>query len=147
MAGGIVGQLRNPAIVGTSATVYSDHIEGVSTYDLLGRGIALCRDVQNGQCLGQIPFCCTIERDSLPAMEMPIPRGMEGMGAQGMEGRMGGPGMMGGAMGPGAMGGDMSGRPMGDMGMGAGMGAGMGPGMGGAMGGQGPMDNNAGGLF
>ena len=67
---GPLGQLQNPAIVGASATIYSTHINGVSKNDLLGRGIALCRSVSNGRCQGQIPYCCTIQRDSLSAMEV-----------------------------------------------------------------------------
>merc|ERR1719295_1497612 len=130
---GPIGVLRNPAIVGASATVFSDHIEGVSTDDLLGRSIALCKDVQNGQCVGGVPYCCTISRDNLPAMEVSVRPNMNRM--------HGGAGM-------GAMGGAM---------MGGGMPMGMGghPGMGSAMiggidtdGGDGISDNmNGGGLF
>lgn len=64
------GLLANPAIVAGSATIFSAHIDGVSKNDLLGRGIALCQGVSNGQCQGYIPFCCTISRDSLSAMEL-----------------------------------------------------------------------------
>jgi len=114
---GPVGQLQNPAIVGTSATVYSDHIEGVATNDLLGRGIALCRGIQNGQCVGHIPYCCTVQRDSLPAMEMSVNR-MGGMDDDDGFGMRGNP-MMAGGMGQGGMGGGMGGA------MGGGMGGGM----------------------
>merc|ERR1719295_1701635 len=64
-----VGEMTNAAIIGTSATVYSDHLEGISKNQLVGRGMALCRHVRDGHCLGKIPYCCTIGRDNLPAME------------------------------------------------------------------------------
>merc|ERR1719422_1108979 len=75
--GGVLGQLSNPAIVGPSATVYSAHVNGVSKNDLLGRGVALCRAVDNGRCRGYIPFCCTIQRDILSAMELFVQRNDE----------------------------------------------------------------------
>lgn len=116
---GPMGQLQNPAIVGTSATVYSDHIEDVSTDDLLGRGVALCRGVQNGQCVGHIPYCCTVQRDALPAMEMAVNRmgGMDDDDFNGMSRGMGG--MMAGGMG--AQGGMGGMGAQGGMGMGGGM--------------------------
>lgn len=65
-----VGLMSNPAIVAGSATIFSAHLEGVSKNELMGRGIALCQSVQNGVCQGYIPFCCTITRDRIPAMEL-----------------------------------------------------------------------------
>jgi len=75
-----VGEMTNAAIIGTSATVYSDHLEGISKNQLVGRGMALCRGVRDGHCLGKIPYCCTIGRDNLPAMEMAIARRDDGFG-------------------------------------------------------------------
>ena len=95
-----LGQMYNPAIIGGSASVYSTHVTGMGKYDLLGRGIALCRSIANGRCQGYIPYCCTIERDSLSAMELFVDNDMNG-GIGGMGG-MGGMGSMGG-MGAGPM--------------------------------------------
>jgi len=145
----MVGQLRNPAIVGQSATVFSDHVDRISTNDLLGRGIALCKHVQNGQCVGTIPYCCTIARDNLPGMEISVRPGMNGPGGMGgMQGGMGGMGAMGGMGGPGGMGGMGGGQGgMGGMGGGVGFGSQQG-GQGGGLGGLGGDDSsNGGGLF
>merc|ERR1719361_892905 len=68
--GQALGALPNPAIVGASATVYSAHVSGISKNNLMGRGVALCRSVAGGRCQGFIPYCCTIGRDSLGAMEL-----------------------------------------------------------------------------
>merc|ERR1711934_838407 len=38
-----VGEMHNAAIIGTSASVFSDHITGISKNNLIGRGVALCR--------------------------------------------------------------------------------------------------------
>ena len=89
-----VGILGNPAIVGASASIYSTHIEGISRSELLGRGVALCKHVHQGQCVGHIPYCCTVQRDSLPAMELFVETDTDdfnGMGGgMGMQGGMGG---------------------------------------------------------
>lgn len=112
--GGVLGQLSNPAIVGPSATVYSAHVNGISKNDLLGRGVALCRAVDNGRCRGYIPFCCTIQRDSLSAMELFVQRpddyDDDGFGGPigGIGGGIGGP-IGGGAIGGGAIGGGVIG--------------------------------------
>jgi len=78
-----VGEMTNAAIIGTSATVFSDHLQGISKNQLVGRGLALCRGVRDGHCLGKIPYCCTIGRDNLPAMEMAISRRDDGFGGFG----------------------------------------------------------------
>jgi len=118
-----VGELHNAAIIGTSASVFSDHVTGISKNNLIGRGVALCRGVRDGMCLGRIPYCCTIGRDNLPAMEQAIQRGrgghmggdmddydggmMLGVGAGGLGGNMGGVGGVGGgSLGGGFNGGD-----------------------------------------
>merc|ERR1719346_109845 len=95
--GGMIGLLSNPAIVGGSASVYSAHISGIHRKDLVGRGVALCRSTSGGYCRGYIPYCCTVGRDSLSAMELFVqnPRndldgfdfndgGIQGFGAPGM---------------------------------------------------------------
>jgi len=109
-----VGEMHNAAIIGTSASVFSDHVTGISKNNLIGRGVALCRGVRDGMCLGRIPYCCTIGRDNLPAMEQAIQRGRGGhMGGDmddydgGMMLGVGGAGLSG--VGGGAVGGGFNG--------------------------------------
>ena len=112
-----IGFLSNTAIVGGSASVYSTHVEGITKTDLLGRGVALCQRVEGGRCVGRIPYCCTVQRDRVPAMEVFVEHvdddhfddmhvgihggmhgGMHGGNRGGMGGGMGG-GMMAGVAG------------------------------------------------
>merc|ERR1712121_565669 len=80
------GEMHNAAIIGSSATVFSDHVQGISKNNLVGRGIALARVTRDGMIMGRIPYCCTIGRDNLPAMEMAVTRGRGGMnGAIGID--------------------------------------------------------------
>ena len=66
------GHLRNSIfVVQGGQTIYSARIQGVSRSQLLGAGIAVCRQVSsNGQCYGDVLQCCTIANDQVPASEV-----------------------------------------------------------------------------
>merc|ERR1712154_326831 len=55
-----------------STTVYASRLLGVSRSQLAVAGVAVCQYITgDGLCGGDIPFCATVSKDNLPAMEVP----------------------------------------------------------------------------
>ncbi|KAK7087988.1 uncharacterized protein [Littorina saxatilis] len=129
------GLVSNNAIVSTGVTMYSGIVRGVSHQDLVGRSIGVCQLIQNGQCLGAIPFCCSIVRDSVPADEVFVDPQVNNVNGQigafngGLGGQLGGGlgGQLGGGLG--GLNQGLGGGALGGVGIGGG-------GVNGALGGQ-----------
>merc|ERR1719216_676872 len=69
----LAGQMPDKLVMGTgSTTVYASRLLGVSRSQLAGAGVAVCQYITgDGLCGGDIPFCATVSKDNLPAMEVP----------------------------------------------------------------------------